>query len=65
VNGVIEATYNSVVSINGNNGMWIGNCGDELALGAFKGFIDEFRITKAARYKGVNFTIPTDAYPTK
>lgn len=29
-----------------------------------KGFLDEFRVTKAARYTGSSFAVPTAAFPT-
>lgn len=64
INGVSEAsTTNTSFADETVNALYIGARADDIAATSVNGFIDDLRITKAARYTA-NFTPPTATFPS-
>jgi hypothetical protein len=64
VDGVRAGTYTGGISISGNSQMALGrNPNDSLSANFLDGYIDELRITKAARYSGATMTVPFLPFP--
>jgi hypothetical protein len=61
LNGSRFGTYSSSLDLSGNGVLTIGDQADS-AVRPFFGRIDEFRITKGARYTGESYTVPTAAF---
>ena len=66
VNGTSVGTpYSTAVTLNGvGSSFYIGNTGDNIANGYINGYLQDFRVSKIARYTA-NFTVPTSAFPTQ
>lgn len=64
LDGVASASsYSDATSLAGNLPLTVGAFGVDYSMG-FNGYIDDLRITKAARYTD-NFTVPTEAFPNR
>jgi hypothetical protein len=64
INGVSEGTYTSSATLNGvGPSFYIGTTGDAIASGYINGYIEDFRISKVARYTSA-FTPPTTKFLT-
>lgn len=65
LDGQANGTYTSSKDLVGNGNIsWIGNAGDSSSQGFYKGYMEEFRITKGvARYTG-NFIPPSLPFST-
>jgi hypothetical protein len=61
LNGSRFGTYASSLDLSGNGVLTIGDQADS-SVRPFFGRIDEFRITKGARYTGESYTVPTAAF---
>jgi hypothetical protein len=61
LNGTSEGTVTDANSKT-NADLWIGG---QTTLYAITGYIDEFRISRFARYTGSTFTVPTAAFPVQ
>jgi hypothetical protein len=68
VDGQLQGTVTSSASLNGNGGLFaIGVAADGLSsstLTNLNGFLDDIRITKAARYTGETIQVPAANFPT-
>jgi hypothetical protein len=64
IDGVFDSSSSDTRNYNAVGELWVGQVPENVSGRAWNGYIDEFRISKFARYTA-NFTVPTVAFPNK
>jgi hypothetical protein len=62
IDGVFDSSSSDTRNYNAVGELWVGQVPENVSGRAWNGYIDEFRISKFARYTA-NFSVPTAAFP--